>query len=141
MSDSVQPHGLQPTRLLCLWDSPGKNTGVGCPVLLQGIFPTQDQTHISYIYNTGRRVLYHCTTQEALSSATTDKYFKTFELLLKKKKKKGRKQVENSSIKLYLVHLFEPVEPSSRQTALQLNPSCHGGHNLILHIHSYPSTM
>ena len=30
MSDSVWPHGLQPTRLLHPWDSPGKNTGVGC---------------------------------------------------------------------------------------------------------------
>ena len=29
------------TRLLCPWDSPGKNTGVGCHALLQGIFPTQ----------------------------------------------------------------------------------------------------
>ena len=38
---SLQPHGLQPTRLLCPWDSPGKNTGVGCRALLQGIFPTQ----------------------------------------------------------------------------------------------------
>ena len=27
--------------LLCPWDSPGKNTGVGCHFLLQGIFPTQ----------------------------------------------------------------------------------------------------
>ena len=35
------PYGLQPARLLCSWDSPGKNTGVGCPALLQGIFPTQ----------------------------------------------------------------------------------------------------
>ena len=26
----LQPHGLQPTRLLCPWDFPGKNTGVGC---------------------------------------------------------------------------------------------------------------
>ena len=34
-------HGLQPPRLLCAWDSPGKNTGVGCHFLLQGIFPTQ----------------------------------------------------------------------------------------------------
>ena len=41
MSDSLQPHGLQPTRLLCPWNSPGKNTGVGCSALLQGIFPTQ----------------------------------------------------------------------------------------------------
>ena len=35
MSDSVRPHRLQPTRLLCPWDSPGKNTGVGCHFLLQ----------------------------------------------------------------------------------------------------------
>ena len=35
MSDSVQPHRRQPTRLLCPWDSPGKNTGVGCHFLLQ----------------------------------------------------------------------------------------------------------
>ena len=35
MSNSVWPHGLQPTRLLHPWDSPGKNTGVGCHFLLQ----------------------------------------------------------------------------------------------------------
>ena len=35
MSDSGQPHRWQPTRLRHPWDSPGKNTGVGCPVLLQ----------------------------------------------------------------------------------------------------------
>ena len=35
MSDSVRPHRRQPTRLPHLWDSPGKNTGVGCHFLLQ----------------------------------------------------------------------------------------------------------
>ena len=35
MSDSVRPHRWQPTRLPCPWDSPGKNTGVGCQFLLQ----------------------------------------------------------------------------------------------------------
>ena len=34
MSDTLQPHGLQPTRLLCPWDFPGKSTGVGCHCLL-----------------------------------------------------------------------------------------------------------
>jgi len=41
VSNSLQPHGLQPTRLLCPWDSPGKNTGVGCHFLLQRIFLSQ----------------------------------------------------------------------------------------------------
>ena len=38
----MRPHGLQSTRPLCPWDSPGKNTGVSCHFLLQGIFPTQE---------------------------------------------------------------------------------------------------
>ena len=41
VSDSLRPRGRQPTRLLRPWDSPSKNTGVGCHFLLQGIFPTQ----------------------------------------------------------------------------------------------------
>ena len=41
MSDSVLPHRRQPFRLHRPWDSPGKNTGVGCNFLLQRIFPTQ----------------------------------------------------------------------------------------------------
>ena len=35
MSDSVRPHSRQPTRPCCPWDSPGKNTAVGCRFLLQ----------------------------------------------------------------------------------------------------------
>ena len=41
VSDSLQSHGLQSARLLCPWDSPGKNTRVGCHFLLQGSFLTQ----------------------------------------------------------------------------------------------------
>ena len=35
------PWAEKPSRLLCPWGSPGKNTGVGGPALLQGVFPTQ----------------------------------------------------------------------------------------------------
>ena len=41
MSNSLRPHGLQLTRVLCPWNSPGKNTGLRCHSLLQGNFPTQ----------------------------------------------------------------------------------------------------
>ena len=41
IADSLRPCALWTTRLLCPWDSPGKNTGVGCRFLLKGIFPTQ----------------------------------------------------------------------------------------------------
>ena len=35
VSYSLRPHGLYPTRLLCPWDFPGKNTGMDCHLLLQ----------------------------------------------------------------------------------------------------------
>ena len=41
LSDSLRPRGLQPARLLCPWDSPGRNTGVGGQALLQGTFLIQ----------------------------------------------------------------------------------------------------
>ena len=50
VSTSLLQQGLQPARLLCPWNSPGKKTGAGCHFLLQGIFPTQDQTSISRVF-------------------------------------------------------------------------------------------
>ena len=41
MSSSLRSHGLKPTRFLCPWNSPGKNTGMGCHSLLQVILLTQ----------------------------------------------------------------------------------------------------
>ena len=40
----MKPYGLWPTRLLCPWDSQGKNPGVGSHFLLQWIFPTQESS-------------------------------------------------------------------------------------------------
>ena len=50
VSDSFRPHGLQPARLLCPWDSPGQNTGVGCHDLLQGTFQPRDRTCFSCFF-------------------------------------------------------------------------------------------
>ena len=47
MSDSLRPYGLQPARLLCPWDFPGKNTGVGCHALLRGNLPDSGIEHRS----------------------------------------------------------------------------------------------
>ena len=43
MSDSLRPHGLQPTRVLHPWDSPGKSIGVGCHCLLHISFLDLDK--------------------------------------------------------------------------------------------------
>ena len=45
--DSLRPHGLQPARILCLGDAPGKNTGVGCHFLLPGNLPVPGIEHRS----------------------------------------------------------------------------------------------
>ena len=59
MSNSLWPHGLYPTRLLCPWNSPGKNTGVGHHALLQGIFQPGVWTQVSYVFCISRWVLCH----------------------------------------------------------------------------------
>ena len=63
VTNSLGPHILQLTRLLCLWNSPGKNTRVNSHSLFQGIFPIQGS-------NLGlwhcRQNLYHGATRETL---------------------------------------------------------------------------
>ena len=58
MFDSLQPYGLSPARLwlLCPWNPPGKNTGVGCCFFLQGTFPTQG-SNLRLLH--WRWILYH----------------------------------------------------------------------------------
>ena len=69
VSDSSRPHGLKPTRLLCPWNLPGKNTGVGCHSLLLGIFPTQGS-------NPGlphcRQILYRLSQHESCAERTPE---------------------------------------------------------------------
>ena len=71
LSDSLWPQGLQSTRFFCPWDFRGKNIGVGCHFLLQGIFPTQgSNSHLLY----WRQSLYHWATRESqciLAAAAT----------------------------------------------------------------------
>ena len=66
MSNSLRPHRLLPTRLLCPWDFPDNSTGVDYHFLLQGIFPTQGS-------NPGlphcRQILYCLSHQESLHLA------------------------------------------------------------------------
>ena len=51
LSDSVRPHGLQPTRFLRPWDSLGKNTGVGCHFFLQ-CMEVESESEVAQSYPT-----------------------------------------------------------------------------------------
>ena len=51
MSDPVRPHRRQPTRFPCPWDSPGKNTGVGCHFLLQ-CMKVKSESEVAHSYPT-----------------------------------------------------------------------------------------
>ena len=55
----LQPYGLYPSRLLCPWNSPGKNTVVGSHFLLQGLFPTQGSNPCLLYLLHCRRILCH----------------------------------------------------------------------------------
>ena len=59
---TLRPHGLQPARLLCLGNFPGKNTGVDCQSLLQGIFLAQGSAPSLLDY---MQVLYHLSHHES----------------------------------------------------------------------------
>ena len=63
VSGSLRFHGLQPARLVCPWNSPGKNTGVGSHTLLQGISPTQ-RLNLDFLHF--RQILYHLSHQGRL---------------------------------------------------------------------------
>ena len=65
VSDSLWPHGLYPNRILRPWDFLGKNTGVGCHFLLQGIFLTQG-LNLGFLHY--RQLLYHLSHQGSPSS-------------------------------------------------------------------------
>ena len=64
LSDSLQPHGLWPTRPLCSWNLPGKNNGVGCHSLLHRMFPIQG-SNPSLLHC--RQILYHLSHQGSLA--------------------------------------------------------------------------
>ena len=68
VSDSLQPHESQGSirlaRLLCLWGSPGKNTGVGCHFLLQGIFLTQGWNPCLLLWLVHCRQILYCWSAE-----------------------------------------------------------------------------
>ena len=81
LSSSLRPHGLQLTRLLCLCNSPGRNTGVGSHSLLQWICPAQG-------WNPGlphcRRILYCLSRQGSPNSILLNfKYFLLIYLCLR----------------------------------------------------------
>ena len=77
--ETLRSHGLLPTRLLHLWNFPGKSTGVGCHFLLQGIFPTRG-------LNPGlphcRQTLYHLSLQGSPSVIWGQLTSQSFSLLL-----------------------------------------------------------
>ena len=91
LSAFLQPYGLLPARLPCPQNSPGKNTGVGCHALPQGIFPTQGSNQSLFHC---RQILYHLSPQVSPGSPSRDIHNNIFELLTELKPQ----QMEDISI-------------------------------------------
>ena len=106
VSNTVLPYVLQPARLFCLWDSPGKKNGVSCDVLLHGIVPNQDQTCIT------------CDSCNAGGFVTTKPLGKpSIPLVLF-----SHSVVSNSLLPHGLHHASLPCLSPSRRTCLNLQP-------------------
>ena len=69
---TLRPHGLQLARLLCPWDSPGKNTGVGCHALLQGFGTKSDFCVVNNKKNWSKCLKYWKIGSVAQSQETND---------------------------------------------------------------------
>ena len=93
MSDSLRPHGLQTARLLHPWDFPGKNTGVGCHFLLQGIFPTQG---LNPGLSHGRQTLYCLSHQGCKQLKSCRVHLKSLFLTAKPLARINRRQILTS---------------------------------------------
>ena len=115
MCNSLRSYGLQPARLLCPWDSPGQNPGVGCHSFLQGIFLTQglnpDLFHC-------RQILYRAT-REAQATYQVSINFKRWyhpKYLLQPQQDEVRNQQQqrwNSNIHNFVEikqHTIKPVD-------------------------------
>ena len=93
VSDSLQPHGLQPARFLCPWNSPGKSTGVGSHSFLQGIFLTQGSNlglpHcrqiLFHLSHQGSPMLHTKQSKQSKTISTLKVEFKGWEGLIKKR--------------------------------------------------------
>ena len=104
VSDSLRPHGLQPTRLLCPGDFLGKSTGVGCHCLLkdqkykgQGVRRKgSDRTTITLLYQ-----------EKCGIKARLDAFFQDSELWIRKK--------EENAFTLHLFHAFSFVLPQTKR--------------------------
>ena len=71
VSNSLWPHGLESSRLHCPWDFSGKNTGVGCHFLLQGIFTIQGlKLHLLHLLQWASGFFYHCSVQFSCSAVS-----------------------------------------------------------------------
>ena len=110
------PRGLWPARLLCLWDSPGKNTGLGFHPLLQGIFHTRG-SNLGLLHC--RQILY-CLSHQG--SPHKSMVFNIFRVVLQ-------------SLPLILEHFHHPQrKPYIHPVAVTFQPSQPYGTTFLLSI-------
>ena len=117
---TLWPSGLQPTRFLCLWDFPGKDTGVVFHFLLQGIFPTQG-LNLGLLYC--RQILHRLSYQGLILACYS---FNLKNLLIESLKYVHRQsyvtpwQQRLFSVQFSCVHLFATPWTAARQASLSI---------------------
>ena len=116
MSDSLQPHGLRPARLLCPWYFPGKNTAVGCHFLLSRIFLTQESNPSLLQLLHCRQIFYNWATGEALNSNI-----------------KGLVVASGTNLVAQWLSIHLPVQETWIQSLIWEDPTCLGATKPMCH--------
>ena len=123
-SDSLEPNGLQPASLFCLWGFSGKNRTMGCHALLQGIFTTQGSNpgllHCKWIF-------YHLSHQEVIPWCIRGKEYRSGQCLqmqetgnrcLGQEDPLGKGMATHSSILLWIEELGRLQSVGSQRVGL-----------------------
>ena len=113
VSDSWWARGLQPARPLCPWDSPGKNTGVGCHFLLQRIFLTQGSIKPVSLVSPALAAKFFTTSVTWAAQEVHTFYFILFYSIhgsLRKLKKKKKREKMAEAIHFWVLEIEIPTK-------------------------------
>ena len=139
-SDSLRPHGLQPSRLLCPWMFPGKNTGVGCHFLLQGVFLNQGLNPCLWhlLHWQAYSLSFLCSKPEVLVKFVMLTLSRN-EFIRMRQQKDGRKERRQSFLIYVLSHMFCKVMYSiyNQYFTLEFGVETQGVVILLLLIHLF----
>ena len=122
MSDSVRPHRRQPTRLPRPWDSPGKNTGVGCHFLLQ-CRKVKSESEVTQLCPTRSDPMDHSTPGSSIHGIFQARVLEWAAIAFS--------EILHQAVKIKELQIWIPIISTERPVVLQLLKKCKIGNKIL----------